>query len=74
MWAIQPQPERGVTDPLYTEYYVAGTEHEENGHMIGTVNDRYTWSKGPSYNGECMEAGPFSRVLAAYLRGGEKNA
>ena len=67
-------PKEGVTDPLYTEYYVAGTEHEENGHMIGTVNDRYTWSKGPSYNGECMEAGPFSRVLAAYLRGGEKNA
>lgn len=66
-------PREGVTDPLYTEYYVAGTEHEENGHMIGTVNDRYTWSKGPSYNGECMEAGPFSRVLAAYLRGGEKN-
>ena len=67
-------PKEGVTDPLYTEYYVAGTEHEENGPMIGTVNDRYTWSKGPSYNGECMEAGPFSRVLAAYLRGGEKNA
>ncbi|MFR7658245.1 MAG: nickel-dependent hydrogenase large subunit, partial [Eggerthellaceae bacterium] len=67
-------PKEGVTDPLYTEYYVAGTEHEENGHMIGTVNDRYTWSKGPSYNGECMEAGSFSRVLAAYLRGGEKNA
>ena len=67
-------PKEGVTDPLYTEYYVAGTEHEENGHMIGTVNDRYTWSKGPSYNGEGMEAGPFSRVLAAYLRGGEKNA
>lgn len=67
-------PKEGVTDPLYTEYYVAGTEHEENGHMIGAVNDRYTWSKGPSYNGECMEAGPFSRVLAAYLRGGEKNA
>lgn len=67
-------PKEGVTDPLYTEYYVAGTEHEENGHMIGMVNDRYTWSKGPSYNGECMEAGPFSRVLAAYLRGGEKNA
>lgn len=67
-------PKEGVTDPLYTEYYVAGTEHEENGHTIGTVNDRYTWSKGPSYNGECMEAGPFSRVLAAYLRGGEKNA
>lgn len=66
-------PKEGVTDPLYTEYYVAGTEHEENGHMIGTVNDRYTWSKGPSYNGECMEAGPFSRVLVAYLRGGEKN-
>ena len=66
-------PKEGVTDPLYTEYYVAGTEREENGHMIGTVNDRYTWSKGPSYNGECMEAGPFSRVLAAYLRGGEKN-
>ena len=31
-------PKEGVTDPLYTEYYVAGTEHEENGHMIGTTS------------------------------------
>lgn len=66
-------PVEGVTDPEYTSYYVPGSEHEENGHMIGTVNDRYTWSKGPSYDGKCMEAGPFSRVLAAYLRGGEQN-
>jgi hydrogenase large subunit len=66
-------PREGVTDPLYTEYYKEGTLREENGHTIGTVNDRYSWSKGPSYNGECMEAGPFSRVLAAYMRGDEKN-
>ena len=66
-------PVEGVTDPLYTSYYVPGTEHEADGHTIGEVNDRYTWSKGPSYEGKCMEAGPFSRVLAAYLRGGKDN-
>lgn len=64
-------PKEGVTDPLYTEYYVAGTEHEENGHMIGTVNDRYTWSKGPEL--QWMNAGsrsvlPRSRSLSAWWR------
>ena len=64
-------PREGVTEPEFTEYYKAGTIREENGHEIGEVSDRYTWSKGPSYDGKCMEAGPFSRILAAYLRGNE---
>ncbi len=54
-------PREGVTDPKFTEYY---SDPEKQ-----IVSDRYTWSKGPSYDGQCMEAGPFSRVLAAYLRG-----
>lgn len=64
-------PREGVTEPEFTEYYKEGTLFEENGHEFGTINDRYTWSKGPSYDGKCMEAGPFSRVLAGYLRGNE---
>ena len=64
-------PREGVTEPEFTEYYKAGTLREENGHEIGDINDRYSWSKAPSYDGKCMEAGPFSRVLAAYLRGNE---
>ena len=30
--------------------------------------DRYSWVKAPMYGEKPMEAGPFSRVLAAYLR------
>lgn len=53
-------PREGVTEPEYTEYYKGDTD---------AISDRYTWSKAPSYDGKPMEAGPFSRVLAAYLRG-----
>lgn len=53
-------PREGVTKPEYTEYYKGDTD---------VISDRYTWSKAPSYDGKPMEAGPFSRVLAAYLRG-----
>lgn len=53
-------PREGVTEPEYTEYYKGDTD---------VISDRYTWSKAPSYDGKPMEAGPFSRVLAAYLRG-----
>lgn len=56
-------PDEGETHPLYTEYY----KDEEK----QIVNDRYTWSKSPSYDGKPIEAGPFSRVLVAYLRGVE---
>lgn len=42
-----------VTDPDFTEY---------------DVNDRYTWVKCPAYDGQPMEAGGFSRILAAYQR------
>jgi [NiFe] hydrogenase large subunit len=47
-------PREGETKPLFTEY---------------NVEDRYTWSKAPSYDGKSMEAGPFSRLLVAYRRG-----
>ncbi len=53
-------PREGITEPEYTEYYKGDTD---------VISDRYTWSKAPSYDGKPMEAGPFSRVLAAYLRG-----
>lgn len=53
-------PREGVTEPEYTEYYKGDTD---------VISDRYTWSKAPSYDGKPMEAGPFSRILAAYLRG-----
>ena len=49
-------PREGVTEPEFTEYYKAGTLREENGHEIGDINDRYSWSKAPSYDGKCMEA------------------
>ncbi len=46
-------PRQGETKPKYTDY---------------NVNDRYTWSKAPSYDGKCYEAGGFSRLLVAYSR------
>jgi len=54
-------PRQGVTHPEYTGYYKDEKTLE--------INDRYTWSKGPAYDGKPHEAGPFSRILAAYLRG-----
>ncbi len=54
-------PREGVTHPEYTPYYKDEAKQE--------INDRYTWSKSPQYDGKPHEAGPFSRVLAAYLRG-----
>ena len=42
-----------TTEPQYTDY---------------NVNDRYTWVKCPTYNGNSMEATSLSRVLAAYKR------
>ena len=42
-----------TTEPEYTDY---------------NVNDRYTWVKCPTYNGNSMEATSLSRVLAAYKR------
>ena len=42
-----------TTEPEYTDY---------------DVNDRYTWVKCPSYNGNSMEATSLSRILAAYKR------
>jgi [NiFe] hydrogenase large subunit len=47
-------PREGETKPLFTEY---------------NTDDRYTWSKAPRYDGQCMEAGGLSRILVAYLRG-----
>ncbi len=58
-----------VTKPEYTAYYTPGSEKTENGHEIGTVNDRYTWVKCPQYDDKPYEAGALSRVLAAYVRG-----
>ena len=42
-----------TTEPQYTDY---------------NENDRYTWVKCPTYNGNSMEATSLSRVLAAYKR------
>ena len=42
-----------TTEPQYTDY---------------NVNDRDTWVKCPTYNGNSMEATSLSRVLAAYKR------
>lgn len=47
-------PREGVTDPDYTDY---------------NINDRYTWSKAPRYNGQSYEVGGVSRMLVAYLSG-----
>ncbi|MBR2834913.1 MAG: nickel-dependent hydrogenase large subunit [Coriobacteriales bacterium] len=52
-------PLNGITDPWYPE---KGYD----------VDDKYSWSKSPRYNGKPYEAGPLSRMLSAYLRGRER--
>lgn len=47
-------PREGETKPNYTEY---------------NVDDRYSWCKAVSYDGQPMEAGGLSRLLVAYSRG-----
>lgn len=49
-------PREGVTDP----------EFPANGY---DVDDKYTWSKAPSYDGKPYEAGGLSRLLVAYKDG-----
>ncbi|MGI6221145.1 MAG: nickel-dependent hydrogenase large subunit [Coriobacteriales bacterium] len=48
-------PRQGLTDPLYP---AGGAD----------LNGKYTWTKGPSYDGKPHEAGPLARMLVAYLR------
>lgn len=55
-----------VTDGEYTGYYKEENASDKN---PGTIMDRYSWVKAPNYDGKPMEAGPFSRILAAYTRG-----
>lgn len=47
-------PREGETKPLYTGY---------------DVEDRYSWCKSVTYDGQPMEAGGLSRLLVAYKRG-----
>jgi [NiFe] hydrogenase large subunit len=55
------QPRNGVTDP----------EYPSNGY---NVNDKYSWSKSPRYDGGVYEAGPMSRLLVAYMRAQKSGA
>ena len=55
-----------VTDGDFTGYYKEEGANDKN---PGTIMERYSWVKAPMYDGKPMEAGAFSRILAAYLRG-----
>ncbi len=54
-----------VTEGEYTGYYKEENANDKN---PGTIMDRYSWVKAPMYDGKPIEAGPFSRILAAYQR------
>ena len=56
-------PTQGVTVPPETFPGYYKDEAEE------IVNDKYTWSKAPRYDGEPMEVGPLARVLVSYMSG-----
>ena len=54
-------PTKGVTvAPDTFPGYYKNEQTEE-------VNDKYTWSKAPRYDGQPMEVGPLARVLVAYM-------
>ncbi|MGI6033101.1 MAG: nickel-dependent hydrogenase large subunit [Coriobacteriales bacterium] len=56
-------PLEGVTEPpeTFPGYY----KDEAN----EVVNDKYTWSKAPRYDGQPMEVGPLARVMVSYMSG-----
>lgn len=56
-------PTVGVTElpETFPGYYKNAAEE--------IVNDKYTWSKAPRYNGQPMETGPLARVLVSYMSG-----
>ena len=56
-------PTVGVTEPpeKFPGYY--------KDEAAQVVNDKYTWSKAPRYNGEPMEVGPLARVLVSFMSG-----
>ena len=56
-------PLEGITVPPNTFPGYYADEASE------TVNDKYTWSKAPRYNGTPGEVGPLARVLVSYLSG-----
>ena len=58
-----------VTDGEFTGYYKEEGANDKN---PGTIMDRYSWVKAPNYDGKPMEAGAFSRILAAYKRGNSR--
>lgn len=55
-----------VTEGEFTGYYKEESADDKN---PGTIGERYSWVKAPNYDGKSMEAGAFSRILAAYRRG-----
>lgn len=59
-------PMQGVTVP--PEEFPGYYKDEAN----EVVNDKYTWSKAPRYDGEPMEVGPLARVLVSYMSGNEQ--
>lgn len=56
-------PLEGVTQA--PEEFPGYYKDEEN----QVVNDKYTWSKAPRYDGQPMEVGPLARVLVSYMAG-----
>ncbi|MBQ6453898.1 MAG: nickel-dependent hydrogenase large subunit, partial [Coriobacteriales bacterium] len=71
--------EKLITEDTTHAYYddAAGTEANPRQGITApawpsdgyNVNNKYSWSKSPRYEGEPLEAGPLSRVLSAYLQG-----
>jgi quinone-reactive Ni/Fe-hydrogenase large subunit len=56
-------PYDGATDPEYTGY-------DANGNVKG--DEKYTWSKGPCYDGQPFEVGPLARMVLGYAQGDER--
>ena len=56
-------PYVGTTDPEYTGY-------DANGNVKG--DEKYSWCKGPTYDGQPFEVGPLARMVLGYAQGDER--
>ncbi|HOJ13781.1 MAG TPA: nickel-dependent hydrogenase large subunit [Deltaproteobacteria bacterium] len=56
-------PYDGSTEPEYTGL-------DANGYVKG--NEKYSWCKGPCYDGKPFEVGPLARMVLGYAQGDER--
>lgn len=72
---VRPVDVARITEHVARSWYSGATDrHPASGETVPAwtgmdVEQRYSWSKAPRYDGQPMEVGPLARVLVAYGAG-----